>query len=63
MTAPYPIGASLSTKQARTKIESKLKTKLQEGEAAITSAEYEAVMRLYALGLIDASLVDELTAQ
>jgi hypothetical protein len=50
-------------KQARTKIESELKTKLQEGDAEITPEEYDAVMQLYALGMIDSTLVDELMAQ
>lgn len=63
MTIAYPLGASLSMKQARTKIESELKTKLQEGDAEITPEEYDAVMQLYALGMIDSTLVDELMAQ
>lgn len=63
MTIAYPLGASLSMKQARTKIESALKTKLQEGDAEITLEEYDTVMQLYALGMIDSTLVDELMAQ
>jgi hypothetical protein len=63
MTVVYPLGASLSTKQMRTKIESALKTKLQEGDAQVTSAEYEAVMQLYAMGMISSAIVDELLEQ
>lgn len=63
MTIVYPLGASLSTKQARAKIESELKTKLQEGDAEIAPEEYDAVLQLYALGYIDSTIVDELMAQ
>ena len=63
MTASYPAGAGLSSKQMRSKIESKLKTKLQEGDAEITPEEYDAVLQLYALGYIDSTIVDELMAQ
>ena len=63
LTTAYPYGAGLSEKQARNRIETEMRTKLQGGEANITPEELDAVETLYYLGMVNESFYKEVTAQ
>ena len=63
LTTAYPYGAGLSEKQAKNRIETEMRTKLQGGEASISPEELDAVETLYYLGMVNESFYKEVTSQ